>query len=76
MSLATGQSLELFVGFWHPISTHHRLDGFGQDFPCCIEILGNTGLIEFQFAQASFERGICNKAVARPHRDYAKLYYP
>src|SRR5690348_3977221 len=55
-ALAARQRLQLFVRLRQAVAAHHRLDRFGQHFPACVEVGGDAIGVDFQFAEAFFQR--------------------
>src|SRR6185312_13784357 len=55
-ALATRQRLQLFVRFRQTVAAHHRLDGFSQHFPACVEVGGDAIGVDFQLAESLLQR--------------------
>src|SRR5690348_11980298 len=63
-ALAARQRLQLLVGFGQAVAAHHGLDRFGEHFPGYVEVGNDAVAIDFELAEALFERGESDQRVA------------
>lgn len=71
-ALAAGEGLELFVWMRNAVAAHYGLDGFGEDFPCVVEVFGDAGFVYLQLGQAAGKSVVADEGVAECNAEVSK----